>query len=616
MSDNLENSKASDANESTAESAASFEDFELLPEVAEAIGKLGFESPTPVQARTYREIMSGQDVIVMAQTGTGKTAAFGIPLAQRLDPNAARVQALVLTPTRELALQVSRELDAIGEQRELSCVAIYGGASFSKQVEQVRAGCAVIAGTPGRVLDHLRRGTISFDGLRVLVLDEADEMLSMGFEKELSEIMERLPERRQNLLFSATIPDDIQRLAGRYMDEALRISVSGDAVAATEISHYVYLVSGMDRPGDLVRVIEAERPDSAIIFCNTRDETQAVARHLSNSGYDADWINSDLSQAERERVMTATRSGELRFMVATDVAARGIDISHLSHVINYSFPESLEAYVHRTGRTGRQGRHGAAVSLVTPQDIGNLYFLRLTYKIFPVERTLPSEKLAERDQELTRLETLRRALSGSPGGQFSGLARRVLQDVSADRIVAGLLEAHFEGLEKIARSRGERGGGRKKDDERKTSSRSRRKRRAQSEGSAETPRKDRGTSGGRPEKKERSERPRSDETKSNADDRDRGEARESDATDAKGTQERAREIYLDAGRKDGLRISALMKEIVERSGLPRSAVGRVRMLTRSTFISVPEENFEAVLEAAGKIELDGRRLGAEPAEES
>ncbi len=616
MSDNLENSNASPADESLVENGASFEGFELLPEVARAIEKLGFERPTPVQARTYGEIMSGQDVIVMAQTGTGKTAAFGIPMAQRLDPNADRVQALVLTPTRELALQVSREVDAIGEQRGLSCAAIYGGASFSKQVEEVRAGCAVVAGTPGRVLDHLRRGTISFDGLRVLVLDEADEMLSMGFEKELSEIMERLPERRQNLLFSATIPDDIQRLAGRYMDEALRISVSGDAVAATEISHYVYLVSGAGRPGDLVRVIEAERPESAIIFCNTRDETQVVARHLSKSGYDVDWINSDLSQAERERVMTATRSGELRFMVATDVAARGIDISHLSHVINYSFPESLEGYVHRTGRTGRQGRHGAAVSLITPHDIGNLYFLRLTYKIFPVERTLPSGKLAERDQELARLETLRRALSGGPDGEFIGLARRVLQDISADRIVAGLLAAHFEGLEKIARLRDERGGGRKKDEERKASRRSRRKRKPQAEGSVETPREERETKGDRPEKKEQSERPRSGETRDKSADRDRGEARESDDTGAKETQEGAREIYLDAGRKDGLRISSLMKEIVERSGLPRSAVGRVRMLTRSSFISVPEENFEAVLRAAGQIELDGRRLGAEPAEES
>ena len=290
---------------------ATFEEFGLYPEVGEAIRKLGFEEPTPVQARTYAEVMSGEDVIVMAQTGTGKTAAFGIPFAQKLDPDKKEIQALVLTPTRELALQVGRECDAIGKGRGFSCAAIYGGASFTKQVDEVRAGAQILAGTPGRVLDHMRRGTIRFDTLKIVVLDEADEMLSMGFEKEISAIMEGLPKQRQSMLFSATIPDDIQRLAGRYMENAKVISVSGDAVAAAEIAHYVYLVSGMERPRDLVKVLEAERPSSAIIFCNTRDETQLVAKYLKGAGYNAAWINSDLSQADREKVMNATRAGKI-----------------------------------------------------------------------------------------------------------------------------------------------------------------------------------------------------------------------------------------------------------------------------------------------------------------
>jgi len=584
-----------------------FEEFDLYPEVAEAIAKLGFEAPTPVQSRTFADVMGGGDVVVMAQTGTGKTAAFGIPLAQKLDPKGKRVQALVLTPTRELALQVAREVTAIGKGRGFSAAAVYGGASFTKQVEEIKHGAQIVAGTPGRVLDHMRRRTIRFDGIQVLVLDEADEMLSMGFEKELSEIIEGLPKKRQNMLFSATIPDDIQRLAGRYMSEATRISVSGDAVAAAEISHYVYLVSGLGRVKDLVRVLEVERPDSAIIFCNTRDETQAVARFLKESGYNADWINSDLSQAERERVMQATRKGKLKFMVATDVAARGIDISHLSHVINYSFPESLEVYVHRTGRTGRLGRHGAAVSLITPQDIGNLYFLRLTYKIFPVEKMLPDSEQDAKTMELKRLEVLRAAVLGQPDGEFTGLARRVLQDMHAEEIVAGLLKGHFDKPDEPVQAAPPppepvREPEKKPEPEKKAEPKPKvpPKPKAKAEKKAEPKKKV------PPKPKAKAEK-KAEPKKKPAPKKEKADEPEEEA---------AREIYVDAGRKDGLRISTLMKDIVERTGLARSALGRVRMLTRSTFIAVPEKHFKKVLAAVKKVEVDGRKLKAEPAEES
>ena len=626
-----ENREAPEA-EAEAAPRASFEELELLPEVAEAIAEMGFEEPTPVQAETYGPVMNGEDLIVMAQTGTGKTAAFGIPLVQKLDPEQGRVQVLTLAPTRELALQVSREVSQIGERRGVQCAAVYGGASFSKQVDEVRAGAQFVVGTPGRVLDHMRRGTIDFGSVRFLVLDEADEMLSMGFEKELSEIIERLPRQRQALLFSATIPDDIQRLSGRYMSDSRIISVSGDAVAAAEISHFVYLVSGVDRPGDLVRVIENEQPDSAIVFCNTRDETQVVARYLADHGYDADWINSDLSQAERERVMTATRSGELRFMVATDVAARGIDISHLSHVINFSFPESLEVYVHRTGRTGRQGRHGAAVSLITPHDVGNLYFLRLTYKIFPVERSLPSSERAVQDREIERLHELKREVVGAGGRAHESLARRILQDVDAERVVAGLLERQLGPLDE---------GDDRDDDTPKRPRKRRRRRKAETEkprAETEKPRAETEKPRAEPEKpraeieKPRAkperpapepERPAPEPEKPRAEPErpapepvsPEARARLDDAAKSAGDEESYREIYLDAGRKDGLKISTLMKDIVERTGLPRSAVGRVRMLTRATFVAVPDESFDRVLAALGELEVDGRRLKAEPAKE-
>jgi ATP-dependent RNA helicase DeaD len=561
------------------EGPASFEEFKLSQTVADAIAAMGFESPTPVQVHTYERVLAGEDLIIQAQTGTGKTAAFGIPFAMKLDPKGG-IQALVLAPTRELALQVSREIDAIGKGSGVVSAAVYGGASFTKQVEDVGAGAQIVVGTPGRVLDHMRRGTIGFEKLKTLVLDEADEMLSMGFEKELSEIMSGLPGARQTLLFSATIPEDIQRLAGRYMQGASIVSVSGDEIAAAAISHYVYLVSGGDRLPMLVRVLKQESPDSAIIFCNTKDETQAVARYLVEAGYNADWINSDLSQAERERVMAATRSASLRFLVATDVAARGIDISQLSHVINYTFPESLEVYIHRTGRTGRQGRAGAAISLIAPQDIGNLYFLRLTYKIFPIEKTLPDRDAELRAVELERLARLRAGIDGAAVSEFRALARRLLTAVDAERLVAGLLARQFDEEPRRAPA------------------------------PVEPIRRDTVPAPPPSPAKE----PEAPAPAAAAPDSIPPEADEAEVDDGS-VQPGGREIFIDAGRKDGLRISGLMRDIVAVSGLPRTAIGRVRMLTRATFISAPDDSYDKVFEALTKLEIDGRKLRVEPAEE-
>ncbi|MDJ0765207.1 MAG: DEAD/DEAH box helicase [Myxococcota bacterium] len=573
----------------------SFDDFDLHRDVERAIKEIGFETPTPVQAQTYDTIMDGRDVIVMAQTGTGKTAAFGIPIVQRLDPKDKGIAALALTPTRELALQVSKELSAIGKYRDIRCATVYGGASFTKQVAEVKQGARIVVGTPGRVLDHIRSRSISFAQVGLLVLDEADEMLSMGFEKEISEIIESLPKERQNLLFSATIPDDIRRLTQRYLDDAAIISVSGDAVAAKEISHFVYLVSGQGRQRDMVRILEAERPDSAIIFCNTRDETQLLARHLKSAGFNADWLNSDLSQHDREIIMARTRKEEIKYLVATDVAARGIDVSHLSHVINYSFPDSLEIYIHRTGRTGRMGRQGTAISLITPQDIGNLYYLRLTYKIYPIEKTLVDDAAEARNTEIDQLIALRQGFGAKLQQGFGPLARRVIQDVYAERIVAGLLGAYFDQQMGAALATAPQ-----QAEEKPAPTQAKPK-------TAAPPRKDRSA---RPKaQKTDKKRPKTDPSKEKPE-------KKSNAPDTLDTDTPLEEIFIDAGRKDGLRISHLMQEIVQITGLPRTSIGKVRMLTRSTFITVPEDHFSTVLKAIGKIEVEGRPLKAEPSQKS
>ena len=422
--------------------------FDVVPlgaEVRRAIDAMGYKHPTPVQIAVFEPAAEGRSLVVQARTGTGKTAAFGMPLVDRVVRHSTKaVQALVLCPTRELALQVSREVEQIGQFRGTQVVAIYGGASMSKQIEALEAGAQIVVGTPGRVLDHLRHKTLDPSSIRVLVLDEADEMLSMGFARELNAIIENLPKNRQGLFFSATIPADVERLAHTHLKGAELITLSSDQVGALEVSHYVYLLQATDKISQLVRMLEVEDPESAVIFCNTRDETQRVAEALKTRGFDADWLNGDLPQNDRERVMAATREGRLRFLVATDVAARGIDISHLTHVINHDFPETAEQYVHRTGRTGRAGRTGTAVSLIGPKDIGNLYLLRLTYKIRPIQKQLPSAGEMKTRGEMDLLQLFVDALASRPAHPDDlSLARRLLTHDDAERILAGLLRDHL-----------------------------------------------------------------------------------------------------------------------------------------------------------------------------
>jgi ATP-dependent RNA helicase DeaD len=422
--------------------------FDALPlsaDLRKAVDALGYIHPTPVQLACFEPAIRGKSLVVQARTGTGKTAAFGLPiidtLVKRSQPN---VQALILTPTRELALQVSRELEQLAQFRTTKIVAIYGGAPMGRQVSALEEGAQIVCGTPGRVLDHLRRGTLDPSNIRIFVLDEADEMLSMGFAKELHSIIETLPKERQGLYFSATIPPDVERLANNHLRDPEYITLSSDQIGALDLSHFVYLVREGDKRSALGRIIEVEDPASAVVFCNTKDETERVAEMLKSRGYDADWLNGDLEQRERERVMAATREGKLRFLVATDVAARGIDISHLTHVINADFPESAEQYVHRTGRTGRAGRTGTAISVVGPKDVGHLYMLRLTYKIRPIERMLPTQGELRTRAEADMIAFLADAYAGkAQNTSHLAVARRLLTHENAEVVIAGLLADHL-----------------------------------------------------------------------------------------------------------------------------------------------------------------------------
>ncbi|WP_238528331.1 DEAD/DEAH box helicase [Acetonema longum] len=331
-----------------------FGDIALSKKIITAITEMGFEEPSPIQSKTIPTVLEGHDVIGQAQTGTGKTAAFGIPIIERLN-DSRHIQALVLTPTRELAIQVSEELSKIGKFRKLKVLPIYGGQSIERQIRTLKYGVQVVIGTPGRMLDHIRRNTIHLDTVKTVVLDEADEMLDMGFIEDVESILDQVPaEGRQTLLFSATMPSAILALANKYMNNPVTVTISKEQITVPLIDQSYY--ETRDKLEGLCRILDIEETDRLIIFCRTKKGVNDLVSSLQARGYMADGLHGDLSQSQRDRVMKKFRDGQLEILVATDVAARGLDIEHVTHVVNFDIPQDPESYVHRIGRTGRAGK--------------------------------------------------------------------------------------------------------------------------------------------------------------------------------------------------------------------------------------------------------------------
>ena len=349
----------------------SFEQSGLDPKILTAILELGYESPTPIQQQAIPHLMNKeQDLIGLAQTGTGKTAAFGLPLLQLIDPEALEVQALVLAPTRELCVQITNDLKAYSKYLDrVSVLAVYGGTPIVNQIRALRRIPQIVVGTPGRTLDLIMRKKLDLSEIQYLVLDEADEMLRMGFKEDLDAILASTPADRKTLLFSATMPREIEDIGKNYMHEPVMITTGERNTGAQNVRHWYYAVKGKDRYLALKRIADLHPNIYGIIFCRTRRETKEVADWLMNDGYNADALHGDLSQAQRDHVMGRFRSRHLQLLVATDVAARGLDINDLSHVINYKLPETPESYVHRSGRTGRAGKNGISISIIDPRDM-------------------------------------------------------------------------------------------------------------------------------------------------------------------------------------------------------------------------------------------------------
>ncbi len=347
---------------------STFADLGLSEPLLEALRHLGYEDPTPIQEQAIPELLGGRDVIGQAQTGTGKTAAFGLPMLQFVDPGDPEVQALVLTPTRELCIQVTQAIRAYGERRGINVVAVFGGAPIRSQVAQLKAGGQVVVGTVGRVMDLMSRHDLVLSSARFMVLDEADEMLDLGFLEDVETILSRSPSGRQTALFSATMPPEIKRLAESRMYDPVTIKVRAATLTIDTVEHFYVEVADREKATTLADVIEKERPDQAIVFVRTKIGVDRLARSLGDKGVRVKALHGDMSQGTRDGVMLAFKNGRERVLVATDVAARGLDISGVTHVVNYDLPNSPEIYVHRIGRTGRVGRSGRAITLITAKQ--------------------------------------------------------------------------------------------------------------------------------------------------------------------------------------------------------------------------------------------------------
>jgi ATP-dependent RNA helicase DeaD len=351
-----------------------FEETGLKPEILKAIAEMGFENPTPIQEVTISHLISStQDLVALAQTGTGKTAAFGLPVINNISMQVKEVQSLILCPTRELCLQITRDMDKYSKYIPgFKTIPVYGGADITKQIRELKAGGQVVVGTPGRVHDLIRRKLLNISAIRWLILDEADEMLTMGFKEELDAILATTPAEKQTLLFSATMPLGISEIKSKYLNNASEISVGKRNAGAENVEHHYYVVQARDKYATLKRIADNYPDCYAIVFCRTRMETREVAEQFMADGYNADALHGDLSQAQRDQVMGRFRSKQLQMLIATDVAARGLDVTELTHVINYSLPDDPEIYIHRSGRTGRAGKSGISVSIVHLKETGRL----------------------------------------------------------------------------------------------------------------------------------------------------------------------------------------------------------------------------------------------------
>ncbi len=533
-----------------ADASPSFEDLGLSKAMLKSIADVGYEEPTPIQLRTIPVLLAGHDAIAQAQTGSGKTAAFGLPIIDSIDARQRNVQALILCPTRELAIQVAEALHKYGRHKEVETLPIYGGQAYERQFRGLQRGVQIVVGTPGRVMDHMRRGTLNLDATRFFVLDEADEMLDMGFIEDIEWILEQVPAERQTALFSATMPPRIAELAKRYMRDPQRISVAGKQMTVPETHQTYYEIPRARKVDALTRILDAETPASAMIFCRTKHGVDELGESLMARGQQVETLHGDLSQAQRDRVMRRFRSGQADVLIATDVAARGLDIPAVSHVINYDIPESAEAYVHRIGRTGRMGRPGEAITLVQPRETRWLHQIERIIKAQIEPRRLPTAAdVAERRREVLKEQVLTVLKTEDGYSAYMETVSDLAEEHDALEVAAALLKLYAD----------ETGRG--------------------------TP----------------------------ADQKEDDVATYGGAQTGRGETGMTR-LFINVGRNQGIRPQDVVGAIANEAKIPGRSIGAIDILDAYTFVDVPSDTAQRVIDALSAASVKGRSVNVEVAQ--
>ncbi len=537
-----------------------FEELEINPQIIRAVEDMGFEEATPIQSQAIPVMMSGVDIIGQAQTGTGKTAAFGIPLLQKVDPENRKLQAIILCPTRELAIQVAEELRSLAKYMHgVKVLPIYGGQDIGKQIRSLKGGVQIIIGTPGRVMDHMRRHTIRVGELHTVVLDEADEMLNMGFREDIETILRDTPEERQTVLFSATMPKEIMEIAQTYQKDAVHVKVVKKELTVPNIEQYYYEVRPKNKDEVLCRLLDLYAPKLSLIFCNTKKKVDELVLELQNRGYFAEGLHGDLKQMQRDRVMQGFRDGITDILVATDVAARGIDVDDVEAVFNYDLPQDDEYYVHRIGRTGRAGRTGKSFTFIVGKEVYKLKDIQRYCKTKIKAQPIPSlddvanmkvEHVFRRLEKIMQEEDLTASIRAIE--EYLNQSDHTAMDLAAAFLKAELGDSLEEQKDELAKE--------------------------QYHWEEERREKGHKNKGGKGDKKDMVR------------------------------------LFLNVGKKQKLKAGDILGAIAGESGMPGRAVGSIDMYDKYTFVDVPKKYYKQVMKSMKNKKIKGNKINMEKAE--
>ena len=591
-----------------------FEESLILPEVQQAIKEMGFEKPTEVQSATIPFLLKNKrDLIALAQTGTGKTAAFGLPIITETNFENCVPQALIICPTRELCLQIERDLKNFGKYTPLRTLAVYGGASIMDQLSSLRRGVHIIVATPGRLVDIINRRKVDLSQVQNLVLDESDEMLNMGFQEDIDAILEQTPANKRTLLFSATMPSDVRRIASKYMINPEEITIGSKNSGAETVSHHAYIVHSKDRYIALKRIADFSPDIYGIVFCRTREETKDIADKLMSDGYNADALHGDLSQAQRDYVMKRFRSKNLNMLVATDVAARGLDVQNLSHVINYSIPDDLETYTHRSGRTGRAGKLGISIVICNLREKGKLRQIeRILQKTFETKQVPGGKEICEA-QMVDLIEKIKAVeVNEEKLGTLLKTIEKGFEDMTKEELVHRFISFEFNRLLEYydkapdinvdASRESERGRDRDRGDRRDRDRGDRDRGRDRDRVRGE--RSDRSDRGDRPERTERRDRP--ERSGDRPDYRDRGgdEYNKSNYT----------RFFINIGKKEDLDKQKMLRLLNEQANDRDIRYGAIDILKSFSFFEVETAHTSKILTAFAGANYEGRPISVEVAQ--